>query len=187
MKKDPAAGRIRVARNISLSPLQDKAVLGELACRKNADPKATYSDVVQFAIEAAYMKSAASPEGRAAAYLDARDRALEFEEDCAAVLQAAGYGVTRGAKVNGEGHRVDLLVAKGKKQCIVELKSSGRRSRLELVLGQAILLSSHAKLPIVVCVPYMIDTETVVAFDMAGIALVTPGSLVVAVRQALAR
>lgn len=123
------------------------------------------------------MDTPASENGRAAAYIEARDRAIEFEEDCKVILEKAEFTVERGAKVNGDGHRVDLLATKGRRKVVVELKSSSRRNRLELVLGQAILLKSHSHLPVVVCVPYVVDGSIKQAFDLAGVTLCSPDSL----------
>lgn len=123
--------------------------------------------------------------GRAGSYLEARDQAIDFEEDIAALVEEAGFTVRRNAKVNGNGHRVDLLVSSGKLQAVVELKSSGRRDRLELAIASAILLARQCGLPVTVCVPVVLEDELTKVFASLGVGLCTPGSLVPWLRDRL--
>lgn len=183
--KNPAKGRIRIGKNISLSPLQNQAVEDALAIMKQKEPKLTYSDLIQAAVETVYM-SVASSETDSAGRLEARDRAIEFEEDCSNILKEAGFIVEKGAKVNDAGHRAGLLVKSGKGQCVIELKTSGRPQHLANVLGQAQLQASRVGLPVIVCVPYFTDPSILEAYNLAAkVSLATPNGLVDAVKDAL--
>lgn len=178
LKTREKSGRITVTRTFTLYPNQEQKLISAEANRKAKDPRASISSILQELIDSSLDVST----GRAREYLTARDRAMDFEEDVVALLADAGIDVKRSAKVltsNGErSHRADFLITGKRGSCIVELKSSGKRDRLELALGQSLILGRESGLPVAVCVPVILDPELKRVFEIAHVALVEAGDLI---------
>ena len=175
-----SSGRVSVTRTFTLYPEQDIKLIEAERIRGEKERNVSVSLVLQDLID----NGLDSSTGRAKTYLAARDRAIEFEEDIHSLLLKAGFRVARNAKVNGGDHRCDMLVTGPKGDVVVELKSSGKRDRMELALGQALILKNQSSLPVVVVVPVILEPSINSVFDAAGIGLVEAGKLVSWVRGA---
>lgn len=169
----------RIQRSISYSPKHESII--SAALRARPELRNNVSRLFQELLE-----HSLDPEtGRAKNYLEARDAAIQFEADCVALLEEARLSFERNAAVSGTPHRVDLLVTKGSRKCIVELKSSGRRDRLELALGSALILARETALPLIVCVPYVLEPDLIGVFSGIHISLCTPTNLVSSILASL--
>lgn len=167
------SGRATVTRTFTLYPEQDLKLIEAEKIRAGKEHNVSVSLILQDLIDHGLDLDT----GRAKTYLAARDRAIEFEEDVLALLDAAGFAMERHVKVNGGDHHADIVVTHGKKRAILELKSSGKRDRLELALGQALIMRNTSRLPVCVVVPVILDSSVSEVYKMAGVGLVEAGSL----------
>jgi recombinational DNA repair ATPase RecF len=165
-------GRATVTRTVSLYPEQDAALANAEVARRRTDHAASVSTIVRELIDS----SLDVDTGRARNYIDARDRAIAFTEDVSAILTRSGCEVIANASVDGP-HRVDLLATVAKRRFIVEVKSSGSRDRLELALGNALVLRNDAGLPVVVVCPVIVEPEVRQVYKLARVTLIEPHEL----------
>jgi hypothetical protein len=127
---------------------------------------------------------------RAADYMEAKLASLNFEADVGEVLRRAfkDRSVSTQVKLQSgaDPYVADFVVEYEGARVIVECKSSPRRERLELALGQAILAKHRTGLPVVTVVPYFIPGHegATKLFEAALLPLVTVEDLVIAVREA---
>jgi hypothetical protein len=120
---------------------------------------------------------------RATEYVAAKDAALLFEGDVEGVLKMQyGEKVSKQKRLgNGEKYVADFFVEpKQGRGVVVECKSSSRRDRLELALGQAMIAKHRTGCPVIVVVPYLLPEgeELTKSFETLGCRLVSIQGLV---------